>query len=242
MNKDLSADLAGRYLPFLIEIRRRLLFVVCLFIIASILGFFYYDRVIRLILEVFRFQGINIVFTSPFQFIELTLNSSFLLGLVIVLPVVIAQILAFIKPALRRREYWAIVTLLPISLFLFLIGFAYGILMMRSTLALFYRQSQTLGVGNLLDVVHFLSVTISTAILMGLAFEFPVVLTLALRLKLLTLSSLTKLRAVFYLVSIVFIIFLPPSDILSDIILELPLALLFELTIIVNRLVFRPVK
>lgn len=239
MMEDFSSDLAGKYLPYLVEIRRRLFFVVGLFVIGTVLGFFYYERVIKLILQIFHFQGVNIVFTSPFQFIELAINSSLLIGLLITLPVIVIQILAFLKPALQKREYRAVVTLIPASLVLFLIGFVYGFLMMRSTLEIFYRQATELGVGNFLDVNHFLSVTMITSMLMGLAFEFPLVLTFALRFRIIHVSQIAKMRVIFYLVSIIFVIFLPPTDLLSDFLLELPLAILFELTLILNRIVFR---
>lgn len=237
--EDLTSDLAGRYLPLLVEIRRRVFFLVCIFVVASALGFFYYERIIRFILKIFQFQGVNIVFTSPFQFIELAINSSLLIGLLITLPLIVIQVLAFIKPALNRREYRAIVTLIPASLFLFIVGFVYGLLMMRSTLEIFYRQSRELGVGNFLDVTHFLSTTLVTAMLLGVAFEFPMVLTFALRFRMIHLSQIARIRLIFYLASFIFVIFLPPTDLLSDVLLELPLALLFELTLILNRLFFK---
>lgn len=240
--ENLAPGLADKYLPYLIEIRRRLLFLVCLFIIGSVLGFFYYEPVIRLILALFNLKGVNIVFTSPFQLIELAVNSSLLIGLLITLPVIIYQFLSFIKPALVRQEFRMIVRFIPLTLFLFLIGFIYGLLTMRSTLEIFYRQSQELGLGNILDVSHLLSIILTTSILLGVAFEFPIVLTLAMHFGIISRHWMAKIRPVFYVVSIIFVIFLPPTDLLSDFLLELPLALLFELTLIFNRFLFKPAR
>lgn len=240
--EDFYSTLQSQYLPYLIEVRRRLFFIVCLFIIGSVLGFFNYEPVIKFVLKVFNFQGINIVFTSPFQLIELAVNSSLLIGFLITLPVIVIQILFFIKPALGYKEYKIIIRFLPITLFLFLLGFGYGLLMMRSTLQLFYNQSQALGIGNMFDAPHMFSTILLTSILLGVAFEFPIFLTLAAHFRLFKIRSLVKTRPFFYLVSFIFVIFLPPSDLLSDALLELPLALLFELTLLFNRWVFRPVK
>lgn len=232
-------DNTAKYLPFLLEIRRRLLFLASIFIAASTLGFIYYERIIRFVLKIFQFQGVNIVFTSPFQFINLAINSSLILGLIVTLPVIILQMLFFIKPALAPKEYRTLLFLLPFSLILFATGFLYGVLMMRSTLEIFYRQTQALGVGNFLDISTFLFQIILTAVLLGTAFQFPLVMTFLLHLKIINWPSLAKFRPLFYLAACIFIAFLPPTDLLSDFLLFLPLALLFELTLILNRLIFR---
>ncbi len=237
MPAKVTLDATAKYLPFLVEIRRRLLFLTALFVAASILGFIYYERIIKLLLELFHFQGVNIVFTSQFQFINLALNSSLILGLIIILPVITFQVLAFLKPALAPKEYRTLTFLTPFSFVLFLVGFVYGMLMMRSTLELFYRQSVHLGIGNVLDISTFLSQTITTSALLGLAFEFPLVFTVLMRFKVITHHWMAEKRLLFYLVAMIFVIFLPPPDILSDILLFLPLAILFELTLILNRVI-----
>lgn len=232
-------DNTNKYLPLLMEARRRLLFLVCLFVIASALGFFYYERIIKFALAIFQFQGVNIVFTSPFQFINLAINSSLVLGLAVTMPFIIVQVLFFVKPALAPQEYRTLLFLLPFGLVLFAIGFIYGIMMMRTTLEIFYHQTQAIGAGNFLDISTFLFQILLTAILLGTAFQFPLVFTFLLHLKVVKLVSLVKSRLIFYLAAGVFVIFLPPTDLLSNFLLFLPLALLFELTLILNRFVFK---
>src|SRR3989338_9197386 len=90
-----------KYVPYLLEIRRRLLFAVSLFVVASIVGFIDYERIITFILNFFSLEGVNIVFTSPFQFFTLALNCGLVVGVVVIIPVLIYQLLSFLKPALR---------------------------------------------------------------------------------------------------------------------------------------------
>lgn len=239
MPEAFSLDKTATYLPLILEIRRRLLFLTSLFLAASLLGFIFYEKIIRLILSVFQFSGVNIVFTSPFQYINLAINSSLLLGLTVIFPIITLQVLAFLKPALHPKEYRAVMVLLPISLVLFLAGFSYGVLIMKYTIELFYQQSQNLGVGNLLDISNFFSQTLITAILLGVAFLFPLVLTFLMRFQVIDHPFLTKQRPIVYLVSLVFVVFLPPNDLFTDALLVLPLAFLFELTLILNRVIFR---
>lgn len=228
-----------KYSPFISELRKRLLFTVAIFLIFSIVGFFYYENVVRLILSIFGLEGVNVVFTSPFQFFSLSLNIALLLGVIGILPMAIFQFLSFIKPALKRSEYKKVLFLLPISLLLFAIGFIFGALIMKYVVIIFYQKSVELSIGNLLDISKLLSQIVLTATLMGSAFEFPIVFTILMKLNIVNYKYFVKRRLWIYAFSLLFTIMLPPTDILSLILLFLPLVLLFELTLLLNKYILK---
>lgn len=228
-----------KYSPFFSEIRKRLIFTLSVFIICAAVGFMYYENIIHLILKIFALEGLNIVFTSPFQFLSLAVNSALLAGFIAVLPLTIFQILSFIRPALNRSEYKTVLALLPITVALFISGFTFGILIMKYVVIIFYQKSVELNVGNFLDISKLLSQILITAILMGIAFQFPVILTILMRLKIIRFHALVKKRLLVYGLSLIFAILLPPTDLLSLVLLFLPLALLFELTLLLNRYILR---
>lgn len=228
-----------KYMPYIAEIQKRLLFIVAIFIIGTTIGFIYYDKIVALMLSIFHLKGINIVFTSPFQFINLAMSSGFLVGVLAVSPFLIFQIISFLKPALKKQEYKIVVGLLPLSIILFIFGFAFGVLIMRYVIELFYEKSVALNIGNLLDISQLLSQILVTATLMGLAFQFPIVITLLMRFKVIKYKVFVKQRPVAYIISIIFAALLPPTDILSMVILTLPLIILFELTLILNRVLLK---
>mgnify|MGYP000726773278 CR=1 FL=1 len=224
-----------KYLPLISEIRKRLFFLLSILIITSAIGFIYYQKIIWFCLNLFDLQGINVVFTSPFQFVSLAFTSAFLLATVIIFPLIVFQILSFLKPALHPKEFNLILALMPFSLLLFVGGFGFGIMIMRYVIQIFYQKSQELQIGNYLDVSNLLSQILMTSILMGLAFQFPVILTVLVRLRIITYKFLAKQRLVAYIASAIFATLLPPTDLLSLVLLFLPLALLYELTLILNR-------
>lgn len=228
-----------KYSPFISEIRKRLLFTISVFLISCAIGFFYYANIVKFILIIFGLDGLNIAFTSPFQFFSLSTNIAMLVGVTGTLPVVIFQLLSFIKPALKKSEYKTVIFLLPLSLLLFAAGFAFGVVIMKYVIVIFYQRSVDLSIGNLLDVSKLLSQIIITSMLMGLAFQFPTVFTILMRLKILKYQVFTKQRLWVYLASLVFSAFLPPTDLLSLFLMFLPLALLFELTLLLNRYVLK---
>lgn len=226
-------------MPFLVEIRKRLFFTLAIFLIASILGFIFYEKTTRLILPIFSIEGLNIVFTSPFQFVSLAINSGLLIGFIAVLPLLIIQLLAFLKPALSSKEYKTVILLLPISIFLFIGGFSFGAFIMKFMVALFYEKSLGLNIGNILDINRLLTSILLTATLMGIAFQFPIVLTILMRLKVVKYKSLVKQRLWAHVSVLLFAIILPPTDLLSLVLLFLPLAFLFEFTLLLNRILLK---
>lgn len=226
----------NKYFPLLSEVRKRLLFVVAIFLSFGILGFFYYEKIITFSLKLLDLNGVNIVFTSPFQFLNLAVSSSLLIGTIITIPILIYQILVFLKPALRVNEYRTIIAFLPLSIILFLGGFAFGFLMMKYVVSVFYTKSVELNIGNMLDVSKLLSQILVTASLMGIAFQYPIAMSLLMKFKVVAYETFVKQRPIAYVIAILFAAFMPPTDILSLILLTLPLIVLFELTLLLNRI------
>lgn len=235
-NNTTVQDNINRYFPLLSEVRRRLLFVVSIFILSGIIGFFYYEKIITFIIGLLDLNGVNIVFTSPFQFLNLAMSSSLSVGLIITIPLLIYQFLTFLKPALKVKEYRSVMSLLPISIILFIGGFVFGFVMMKYVVVLFYTKSVQLNIGNMLDISKLLSQILVTSALMGLGFQFPIVMSLLMDFKIVSHKFFVNQRPFAYLIAIIFAAVMPPTDLLSMTLLALPLVVLFELTLLLNRI------
>ncbi len=225
----------NKFLPFLMEIRKRLQLIFISFLVAALLGFVYYEQIITFSLKIFRLEGVNFVFTSPFQFINLAISSALAAGIIASLPLVIFQILSFLKPALRKRERRFMMLLMPLAILLFVVGFFYGVAVMKYVINLFYQNALRLNIGNLLDVSSLLSQIITTSALMGASFEFPIVLTALMNLNVVSYQTIVSQRSFVYLLCLIFATLLPPTDLLSLALLTVPLIFLFEGTLILNR-------
>lgn len=226
----------NKYSPFLKEVRKRVFFTLAVFAVATIAGFIFYEKIIKFLIDFLSLEGINVVFTSPFQFINLAISCGIATGLVVVFPLFIAQTLSFLKPALRKKEYTMVVRFLPFSIILFLIGFTFGVLIMRWQIEIFLARSAALGIGNILDISRLLTTVLLTSVLMGIGFQFPIVLSALMRIGIIDHQQLGRKRPWVYLGSFIFTIFLPPDSVLADILLSLPLIILFELTLILDHI------
>lgn len=227
--------IVNKYYPFLVEVRKRILITVVVFFASTLFGFFFYENIIRFLIEILGLKTVNIVFTSPFQFINLAISCGIASGIILSFPLLLIQVLFFLKPALQRKEFRMVLRFIPVSFILFLIGFAFGALIMRWQIEIFLSKSVSLGIGNILDISRLLSTVIMTSALMGISFEFPILLLLLMGLGIVKRKFLSKIRPWFYLGSFLFAILLPPDSILADILLSLPLIILFELTLILSR-------
>lgn len=228
-----------KYSPFLAEVKRRVLFTLFFFIAATILGFVFYENIIRFLLRILALGDTNVVFTSPFQFINLAISSGLATGLVLVMPLIIFQLMSFLKPALKRKEFRMVIRFLPFSAVLFLVGFIFGALIMKWQIDIFLSKSIALGIGNVLDVSQLLSVILLTSVLMGIGFQFPIVLLVLLRIGLINHQQISSRRKWVYLITFILTLFLPPDSILADVILSMPFILSFEVTLIINRILER---
>ena len=226
----------NRYFPLLSEVRKRLLFVLSIFILSGVIGFFYYEKIVTFIIGLLDLNGVNIVFTSPFQFLNLAVSSSLSLGLIITIPLLIYQLLVFLKPALKVKEYRSVMSLLPVSIILFIGGFVFGFVMMKYVVVLFYTKSVQLNIGNMLDISKLLSQILVTSALMGLGFQFPIVMSLLMDFKIVSHKFFVSQRPFAYLIAIIFAAIMPPTDLLSMTLLALPLIILFELTLLLSRI------
>lgn len=229
-------ELIVRYSPFLNEIRKRVTYTLITFAAAAILGFVYYEQIIKLLINILSLNGVNIVFTSPFQFINLAISCGIAAGLIFVFPLIIYQVLAFLRPALKKKEYRMILGLLPFSIVLFFAGFSFGILVMKWQIQLFLTKSVSLGIGNILDISRLMSTVILVSVLMGVAFQFPVVIILLTRLGIIKHSQLAKQRLWLYLGALLFTFLLPLDSLLADALLTIPIVILFEVTLIWHRI------
>lgn len=224
-----------KYSPYLAEVQKKLYTVFIVFFLGGLLGFFNYQHILGFVMHLFRLQGINLVLTSPYQFLDLAVNTGLLAGLVLSLPLFGYYFLTFIKPALAAREYNLILRLYPLAVILFVVGFCFGGWIIQLIINLYTTTSSEFSVGNIWDLSHFFSQIIGTGISLALIFELPIILTALLKLKVITLQTLTKSRRYIYAAILIFVALLPPNDIVSLALLSIPPLLLFELTLLLNK-------
>ena len=229
----------SEYYRYLEDIRRRLYSLTISFIIFFFVGFFCSGQILKLIIGTFRLQSAEIVTTSPFQFLDLAMSVGMYTGLVIWLPLFVYHLYGFLRDGLNRGEKRFFFLLLPAAVGLFLVGFAYGFAILYFTLDSIAAYNASLGISNLWDISKFLMQLILTSALLGVIFEYPMVLLFLIKVGLITPTFLREKRRHAIAAMFIFTSLLPPTDGLSLIIMVLPLIVIYEITIIIGAGIVR---
>ncbi len=222
------------YFDYFENIRKRVFSLAVVFFVFFVVGFFQAGNILRMIINVFNLKDATIVTSSPFQFLDLATKVGVYTGLIVCLPLLIFFMYNFWKDGLNKKEKKLFFILLPISFLLFASGFAYCSIILYFYLNSISAINLAFGIKNVWDISSFLSQIILASVSIGLAFQFPIVLTFLIRIGLVKVDYLREKR--FFAIAAIFIFvgFLPPPDIFSTILEAFPLIVLYQITIWAN--------
>ena len=224
------------YFKYLDDIRQKVFNIVIVFVVFFLGGFFLTAPILRQVVKLFQIVNVTIVTNSPFQYLDLAMNTGLIIALIICAPVLVYYIYDFLKDGLNKKEKIFLI-LLPVALILFLLGFGYGFGILYFCLNAIAQVNVGIGIQNLWDIDKYLSQIVVTSILLGFIFEYPIILTFLLKAKFIKVSFLKTNRRYAIAIIFIFVSLLPPTDGLSLIIMAVPLVLIYELTIFFNSFV-----
>ncbi len=159
-----------------------------------------------------------------------------LVAFIIALPVVMYQLWAFIAPGLYLHERKLIVPLVVSSYSLFIIGMAFAYFLVFPTVFKFMASyNAPLGAEMSTDIDNYLSFAMTTFLAFGITFEVPVVVVVLVRMGIVPLAKLKEIRPYVIVGAFVISAIVTPPDVLSQLLLAVPMTLLYELGLLVAR-------
>jgi sec-independent protein translocase protein TatC len=161
-----------------------------------------------------------------------------LVAFVIALPVVLYQIWAFVAPGLYQHEKKLVGPLVASSYTLFLCGMAFAYFVVFPTIfRVMAHYNAPLGAEMTTDIDNYLSFVLTMFIAFGVTFEVPIVVVLLVRMNVVTLKKLKEIRPYVIVGAFVISAVVTPPDVFSQLILAIPLIVLYEAGIIAARLI-----
>jgi len=224
-----------KFLPFLEDLQGRLYRGVILFVVFFVGGFLSAGIILKKILKLVHIDKVVIATSSPFQFTNVAMDVGFFFGIIVSVPYIIYSFYTFILPGLTRSEKIKLLKSIPLSIGLFIVGFFYGFFILYYALGLLASINISLGIANFWNISQFLTEMFVTSALLGLVFEFPLLLSLLIKLGITTTQTLKNNRRLAYFLICFLVSLLPPTDGVSLIAMALPLVLLYEGTILLNN-------
>lgn len=167
-------------------------------------------------------------FLTPFK---LTLFVAFALAM----PVVLYQVWAFLAPGLYDNEKSLVAPLIISSVILFYAGIAFAYFLVFPLVFGFFTSIAPEGVTVMTDIASYLNFVLKIFMAFGIAFEIPVAIILLIKTGLVDAQTLAKKRPYVVVACFVVGMFLTPPDVISQIMLALPMWLLYECGILVGK-------
>ena len=159
-----------------------------------------------------------------------------LVAFLIALPVVMYQLWAFIAPGLYQHERKLIVPLVVSSYSLFIFGMAFAYFLVFPTVFQFMASyNAPLGAEMSTDIDNYLSFAMTTFLAFGITFEVPVVVVVLVRMGMVPLAKLREIRPYVIVGAFVISAIVTPPDVLSQLLLAVPMSLLYELGLLIAR-------
>jgi sec-independent protein translocase protein TatC len=224
------------FIAHLIELRKRLVRSVIVLLLAFICLFPWSSKLYALLAQPLLAklpkggQMIATDVTTPFFVpLKVALMAAFLIAL----PFILYQVWRFIAPGLYAHEKRLVVPLIFASTLLFFCGMAFAYFVVFPVVFGFITASAPIGVAVMTDIDKYLSFVLTMFMAFGVTFQVPVAVVLLVRMGVVSVAKLREIRP--YVVVGAFVvgaIFTPP-DVVSQLMLAVPLWLLYEAGIVV---------
>lgn len=218
---------------------RKVLIVSAAAICIAFLVVFYglIDQLMALLIQPIMDRGIDIIYTAMSEALVTKLKVALIAASVLASPVIIWQIWSFVAPALYPNEKRSAILVFAIMVVLFLLGvtFCYGAVYLLAV-DFFLVSGENLAT-PMLSIDKYIGFLFGFVIPFGVAFELPVILYITTSMGLTTYRMLASKRKYMILAVVIVAAILTPPDVVSQVMLAVPILLLFEIGLLISRFV-----
>jgi len=233
-----ASDVEMSFLDHVEELRWRIIYALIGVIIFTIVAWIFIDPLVEIVLlKPARDANASLQNLRPFGQLFLYVQVAIIVGIVASLPNIFYQLWQFIAPALKKRERKYILWIVFFSTFCFLAGIAFAYFVMLPLAMKFAAQFGTAEISNEFAIDEYMSIIISVMLAAGVVFELPMISFFLSKLGILTPKFMRKYRRHAIVIILILAAFLTPgADPVSQVILAVPLVLLYEISIFISKL------
>ncbi len=224
------------YIDHLEELRKRLIICVVAFILFFIVGFIFVDDIYRWFVRDLEEQ---LIVLGPSDIIWVYFTIATVISFAGTIPVVALQIWQFVKPGLVPKERKVTLAYIPALFVLFIVGLCFGYFVILPTMFNFLTGLSSGMMELSFTVDKYFKFIFHMTLPFGILFELPVVAMFLTSLGIINPYVLTSIRKYAYFVLIVISVLISPPDLMSDIIVSIPLLVLYEISINLSKVVYR---
>lgn len=222
------------------ELRRRILWCALIFVVAFCFGW-----IVSPYVELFLTQPLlnvwddgTLLYTGISDGLMIQFSLATLVALIISVPALMWHIWAYVAPGLHKNERQFLIPIFLLSPILFITGAAFAFYILFPVVFKFFIELNNgayVPTVFLPAVTGYLAFSIGMLKVFGIAFQLPLILVCLNRIGVLSKESVVRSRRYVIIAVFIFAAMLTPPDIVSQILLAIPMLLLFEISILFMR-------
>lgn len=224
------------------ELRKRVFIVALIFLLTFVAGLFFAKPLIVYLQQAPAAEGVPMNAFRLTDPLYVYMQFAFVIGLVLTAPLLMYQLWSFVSPALYEHERKVTLMYIPLTVLLFLIGLAFSYFLLFPFVVEFMLGLTTdLNIEGEFGIYQYFSFLLQMTVPFGFLFQLPLLAMFLTRLGLITPQLLIQTRKYAYFALLVIAGIITPPELLSHLMVTLPLLLLYELSIVISRIAHRKV-
>ena len=226
------------FMSHLIELRDRLIRALLAILIVFVCLFPWAKELYNLLAQPLLAslpQGGQMIATDVVGVFLVPMKVALMVAFLIALPYVLYQVWSFVAPGLYAHEKRLALPLVAASVVLFFVGMAFAYFLVFPTVFGFMAKIAPEGVAWMTDIEKYLSFVLSTFVAFGVTFEVPVIVVVLVGIGVVDIAKLKEIRPYVIVGAFVIGAIFTPPDVISQLMLAIPLCLLYELGILLAR-------
>lgn len=224
-------------LEHLDELRRRLVIVIIALLVGTLIGAIFAQQALAILIQPAKDAGAEIQFITPTEAPATFFKVSFILGVVVAMPVILYQVFMYLKPGLLSTERLYIGVGIPFASLSFAAGVAFAAFIALPNAIAFLSNFMSELANHDYSANYYLTFVGNVLLWSGLVFETPLVMFILSRIGIVSPQSFAKVRR-FVLVgaAVGAAVVTPTPDPLNMMLIMAPFMLLYEFGILLSRL------
>lgn len=218
------------------ELRRRIIITLAFFIVFLLVAFLYVQDIYHFLVRDLPFK---LALLGPTDILVVYLTIATVMAIAATLPFAASQLWLFVKPALTQKERQIALAYIPALFLLFLGGMSFGYFILFPLVLKFLMSLSDEMFATFFTTEKYFRFLLHITLPFGFLFEMPAVVMFLTSLGLINPHRLQKVRKYAYFLLIIVSIVITPPDFLSDVLVTIPLLLLYEVSITLSKIVYR---
>ncbi|MEH7503765.1 twin-arginine translocase subunit TatC [Neobacillus drentensis] len=218
------------------ELRKRIIYTLIALIIFLAGSFIYVQDIYTWLI---RDLNHKLAVLGPSEILWVYFMISGVIAIALTIPIAAYQAWRFVKPALSEKERKTTISYIPGLFILFIVGLSFGYFVVYPTVLKFLLSLSEGQFETLFTSEKYFKFMINMTLPFGFLFEIPLVVMFLTSIGIINPMILSKARKISYLLIVITSVLITPPDFISDILVTVPLVVLYEISINLSKVIYR---